>query len=185
MHESTALDLLFVMLFASHETTSTVLTVILKYLTDNPKALQELTVSRLSYLICSHNYLIVSGSQGKYVSTEHTNIYIEFVFGCVMFSGGAWKNSRKKGRSRLWYHVGGVQVYEIHISCMYRHNCKKKENKFEKHTNISCPWQNSNGCLGLICFLWHIGYTWISKAGKHRTGHVQESRSGCAHKWYA
>jgi cytochrome P450 family 26 subfamily A len=46
MDESTALDLLFAMLFASHETTSMVLTVILKYLTDNPKALQELTVSR-------------------------------------------------------------------------------------------------------------------------------------------
>ncbi|XP_066335805.1 cytochrome P450 87A3-like [Miscanthus floridulus] len=43
MDESTALDLLFAMLFASHETTSMVLTVILKYLTDNPKALQELT----------------------------------------------------------------------------------------------------------------------------------------------
>ncbi|AQK64225.1 cytochrome P450 87A3 [Zea mays] len=43
MDESTALDLLFTMLFASHETTSMVLTVILKYLTDNPKALQELT----------------------------------------------------------------------------------------------------------------------------------------------
>ena len=89
MDESTVLDLLLTMLFASHETTSMVLTVILKYLTDNPKALQELTVSRLSYLICSHNYLIVSSSQGKYVSSEHTNVYIEFVFGCVMFSGGA------------------------------------------------------------------------------------------------
>jgi len=42
--------LLFAMLFASHETTSMVLTVILKYLTDNRKALQELTVSRLIYL---------------------------------------------------------------------------------------------------------------------------------------
>jgi len=50
MDKSTALDLLFAMLFASHETTSMVLTVILKYLTDNPKALQELTVSRLIYL---------------------------------------------------------------------------------------------------------------------------------------
>ncbi|OQU91336.1 hypothetical protein SORBI_3001G164100 [Sorghum bicolor] len=43
MDESTALDLLFMMLFGSHETTSMVLTVILKYLTDNRKALQELT----------------------------------------------------------------------------------------------------------------------------------------------
>jgi len=49
MDESTALDLLFMMLFGSHETTSMVLTVILKYLTDNRKALQELTVSRLIY----------------------------------------------------------------------------------------------------------------------------------------
>ncbi|WVZ82634.1 hypothetical protein U9M48_029879 [Paspalum notatum var. saurae] len=43
MDENTALDLLFAMLFASHETTSMVLTVVLKFLTDNPKALQELT----------------------------------------------------------------------------------------------------------------------------------------------
>jgi cytochrome P450 len=35
------------MLFASHETTSIGLTAILKFLTDNPKALQELTVSKL------------------------------------------------------------------------------------------------------------------------------------------
>lgn len=53
MDESTALDLLFTMLFASHETTSMVLTVILKYLTDNPKALQELTVSRLIHSVNS------------------------------------------------------------------------------------------------------------------------------------
>ncbi|KAG0548296.1 hypothetical protein BDA96_01G154900 [Sorghum bicolor] len=43
LNENMALDLLFLMLFASHETTSIGLTVILKFLTDNPKALQELT----------------------------------------------------------------------------------------------------------------------------------------------
>ncbi|CAN6323114.1 unnamed protein product [Urochloa humidicola] len=43
MTENVALDLLFLMLFASHETTSIGLTAILKFLTDNPKALQELT----------------------------------------------------------------------------------------------------------------------------------------------
>lgn len=42
MSESIALDLLFLMLFASHETTSIGLTAILKFLTDSPKALQEL-----------------------------------------------------------------------------------------------------------------------------------------------
>ena len=46
MNENIALDLLFLLLFASHETTSMALTVILKFLTDNPKALQELTVSK-------------------------------------------------------------------------------------------------------------------------------------------
>jgi len=49
MNENTALDLLFALLLASHESTSMVLTVILKYLTDNPKALQELTVSRYPF----------------------------------------------------------------------------------------------------------------------------------------
>ncbi|KAF8681710.1 hypothetical protein HU200_045141 [Digitaria exilis] len=43
MNENIALDLLFLLLFASHETTSIGLTAILKFLTDNPKALQELT----------------------------------------------------------------------------------------------------------------------------------------------
>ncbi|KAG0548299.1 hypothetical protein BDA96_01G155100 [Sorghum bicolor] len=43
MSESIALNLLFLLLFASHETTSMGLTVILKFLTDNPKSLQELT----------------------------------------------------------------------------------------------------------------------------------------------
>ncbi|CAL4918208.1 unnamed protein product [Urochloa decumbens] len=43
MTESIALDLLFLMLFASHETTSIGLTAVLKFLTDSPKALQELT----------------------------------------------------------------------------------------------------------------------------------------------
>jgi len=47
MSESIALDLLFLMLFASHETTSIGLTAILKFLTDNPKALQELAVSEI------------------------------------------------------------------------------------------------------------------------------------------
>lgn len=91
MDESTALDLLFAMLFASHETTSMVLTVVLKYLTDNPKALQELTVSRiLIYLICSHNYLILSSSsQGKY----HHNI--PKLHQIRTFSGGARKNPGK------------------------------------------------------------------------------------------
>ncbi|CAN6309970.1 unnamed protein product [Urochloa humidicola] len=43
MNENIALDLLFLLLFASHETTSMGLTAVLKFLTDNPEALQELT----------------------------------------------------------------------------------------------------------------------------------------------
>ncbi|XP_066342274.1 cytochrome P450 87A3-like [Miscanthus floridulus] len=43
LNENIALDLLFLMLFASHETTFIGLTAILKFLTDDPKALQELT----------------------------------------------------------------------------------------------------------------------------------------------
>ncbi|KAK3146533.1 hypothetical protein QOZ80_3BG0267700 [Eleusine coracana subsp. coracana] len=43
LNENIALDLLFLLLFASHETTSMGLTAILKFLSDNPKALQELT----------------------------------------------------------------------------------------------------------------------------------------------
>ncbi|GJM96104.1 hypothetical protein PR202_ga12914 [Eleusine coracana subsp. coracana] len=45
LNENIALDLLFLLLFASHETTSIGLTAILKFLSNNPKALQELTVT--------------------------------------------------------------------------------------------------------------------------------------------
>uniref|UniRef100_A0ACD5V7R0 Uncharacterized protein n=1 Tax=Avena sativa TaxID=4498 RepID=A0ACD5V7R0_AVESA len=43
MSEKVALDLIFLLLFASFETTSSGIMVALKFLTDNPKALQELT----------------------------------------------------------------------------------------------------------------------------------------------
>ena len=45
--ESIALDLMFVLLFASFETTSLALTFAMKLLTDNPKVLGELTVSNI------------------------------------------------------------------------------------------------------------------------------------------
>jgi len=51
MSESIALDLLFLMLFASHETTSIGLTAILKFLTDNPKTLQELAVTECETML--------------------------------------------------------------------------------------------------------------------------------------
>ncbi|KAL5218975.1 hypothetical protein ABZP36_019659 [Zizania latifolia] len=43
MSENAALDLVFLLLFASFETTSSAITAVLRFLTDNPKALQELT----------------------------------------------------------------------------------------------------------------------------------------------
>ncbi|WVZ49665.1 hypothetical protein U9M48_001002, partial [Paspalum notatum var. saurae] len=43
LNEKTVLNLLFVLLFGSFEATSSAITVALKFLTDNPKALQELT----------------------------------------------------------------------------------------------------------------------------------------------
>uniref|UniRef100_A0A0D9VXV3 Cytochrome P450 n=1 Tax=Leersia perrieri TaxID=77586 RepID=A0A0D9VXV3_9ORYZ len=43
MNESTALDLVFLLLFTSFETTASAITVVLTFLTNNPKALQELT----------------------------------------------------------------------------------------------------------------------------------------------
>jgi cytochrome P450 family 26 subfamily A len=46
MNEMFALDLLFALLFAGFETTSSGITAVLRFLTDDPKALQELTVSR-------------------------------------------------------------------------------------------------------------------------------------------
>ena len=48
MAEKVALDLIFFLLFVSFETTSSGIMVILSFLTDNPEALQELTVSKNS-----------------------------------------------------------------------------------------------------------------------------------------
>lgn len=46
--EAIALDLMFVLLFASFETTSLALTMAIKYLTDHPQVLDQLTVYSLS-----------------------------------------------------------------------------------------------------------------------------------------
>ncbi|KAL5219651.1 hypothetical protein ABZP36_020335 [Zizania latifolia] len=43
MSENAALELVFLLLFASFETTSSAIAAVIKFLTDNPKALQELT----------------------------------------------------------------------------------------------------------------------------------------------
>ena len=47
--EAIALDLMFVLLFASFETTSLAITVAVKLLTENPQALQKLTVSEVDF----------------------------------------------------------------------------------------------------------------------------------------
>jgi cytochrome P450 len=50
MSENFALNLIFLLLFAGFETTASGITAAVKFLTDNPKALQELTV-RNGYFI--------------------------------------------------------------------------------------------------------------------------------------
>lgn len=45
--EAIALDLMFVLLFASFETTSLALTLAVKFLSDNPSVLQKLTVCEI------------------------------------------------------------------------------------------------------------------------------------------
>lgn len=45
--EAIALDLMFVLLFASFETTSLALTLAMKFLLDNPMVLKRLTVSKI------------------------------------------------------------------------------------------------------------------------------------------
>lgn len=44
--EAIALDLMFVLLFASYETTSLAITMAIKFLSDNPLVLKQLTVRR-------------------------------------------------------------------------------------------------------------------------------------------
>ena len=72
MSESIALDLLFLMLFARHETTSIGLTAILKFLTDSPKALQELAVSEILMLITDH-FAVATSQHVCLASREHQN----------------------------------------------------------------------------------------------------------------
>lgn len=48
--ETIALDLMFVLLFASFETTSLALTLAIKFLTDHPNVLEKLTVSFMHIL---------------------------------------------------------------------------------------------------------------------------------------
>ena len=58
LDENFCLDVLFGLLFASIHTTSTALTAALKFLTDNPKALQELAVSKC--VLLSHAKFLCS-----------------------------------------------------------------------------------------------------------------------------
>ena len=58
LDENFCLDVLFGLLFASIHTTSTALTAALKFLTDNPKALQELAVSKC--ILLSHAKFLCS-----------------------------------------------------------------------------------------------------------------------------
>lgn len=56
--EDIALDLMFVMLFASYETTSVALTLAIKYLSEHPSFLQQLTVTTNFFLISSTCYIL-------------------------------------------------------------------------------------------------------------------------------
>lgn len=60
MTENTALNLLFSLLFGSFNTTSSGITGMLKFLTDNPEALRELTVSAsTSHMNSFHKFIQV------------------------------------------------------------------------------------------------------------------------------
>ena len=56
--EEIALDLMFVLLFASFETTSLALTSAIKFLSDHPLVLKQLTVSEVPEYYCFHNLLL-------------------------------------------------------------------------------------------------------------------------------
>ncbi|GJN23819.1 hypothetical protein PR202_gb11525 [Eleusine coracana subsp. coracana] len=71
LNENIALDLLFLLLFASHETTSMGLTAILKFLSDNPKALQELTEEHEGYTIPEGSKIMICPS-AAHLNTEGT-----------------------------------------------------------------------------------------------------------------
>lgn len=51
LNEEIALDLVFLLLFASHETTSTAMTLAMKYLSLHPAVLAELLVCQNTYIL--------------------------------------------------------------------------------------------------------------------------------------
>ncbi|RCV41599.1 hypothetical protein SETIT_9G149800v2 [Setaria italica] len=96
MNESIALDLLFLMLFASHDTTSIGLTAILKFLTDNPEALQELTVIhealRLAKIApdtpepvgCSKDFMAFGGGARLCVGADFAKLQMSIFLHCLL-----------------------------------------------------------------------------------------------------
>jgi hypothetical protein len=104
LNENIALDLLFLMLFASHETTSIGLTAILKFPDRQPRS--------------------IAGTNGReIVAVALVYWLLLLLFNVVLsalLSGRAREHPEKKGGSRLGRrsHMGGVQVYEVHVSCM-------------------------------------------------------------------
>ncbi|CAN1253649.1 Cytochrome P450 87A3 [Linum perenne] len=72
--EEIALDLMFVLLFASFETTSLALTLAMKFLSDHPRVLKQLTVRQMtSELLCKILNLLTDSC----VSPE-TNLFVHF-----------------------------------------------------------------------------------------------------------
>lgn len=107
MNENIALDLLFLLLFASHETTSMGLTAILKFLTDNPKALQELTVSK-RFIATTRSFVSTSPSK--------IDLYLSKLF-CI------WCDVFRRSMKKSWQQADSDITWEEY----------KKSMKFTSH----------------------------------------------------
>ena len=71
--EAIALDLMFVLLFASFETTSLAITLAIKFLSDHPLVLKQLTVKnfyiKFKTIVFLHNFIVTNQQHTLNVST--------------------------------------------------------------------------------------------------------------------
>ena len=100
--EGIALDLMFVLLFASFETTSLAITLAMKFLTDHPLVLKQLTVQKKKKKF--QTMLVIDFNISK-----HVKIFF-------LVTGRARDDFKAKGKFRFGTHLERVQINEIHVS---------------------------------------------------------------------
>ncbi|KAF6166350.1 hypothetical protein GIB67_034901 [Kingdonia uniflora] len=80
--EGLTLDAMFVLLFASFETTSTALTLVFRFLAENPSVLEELTNSESN--AASKNFIAFRGGARSCSGAEFSRLQMAVFFHCLV-----------------------------------------------------------------------------------------------------